>query len=85
MQLIDGNHEFCRINTRITKEAYDLLDAAVEERMRIEPRHCTQGVILNEIILKALRPQVKRPTRGRPPKVQPKPVRSTKRVEGKAS
>lgn len=83
LQPINNDHGPRRIQALVTREAFELLEAEAMRREEEEFRSCSFSFLLNEIILKALRP--KRPTRGRPPKVQPKPVRSTKRVEGKTA
>ena len=47
----------CKLSTRITRAAFDLLTAAVERRSLEEPRACTQGTIVTELILEHLQPQ----------------------------
>lgn len=81
--ITDADPNSRRIVTRITKEAFELLEAEAKRREQEDYRPCPVNSLLNEIILKVLRP--KRPERGRPPKVQPKPVRGTKRIEGKTA
>jgi len=78
---IDDDPILCRLHIRITPEAYELLDAEAKRRVRLEARHCPPGAIINELIVKALSPK----RMGRPPKAQPKPMRSTKRIQGKTA
>lgn len=83
----NDSDNLCQIHARVTKEAFDLLEAEAARREQEEYRPLPVASLLNEIILKALRPKrpVGRPPKALPPKVQPKPARSTKRLEGKTA
>jgi hypothetical protein len=76
IEVTDDNERFPRVNTRVTREALDLLNNVCEQRSAIEPRGCTQGTILTELIVKYLKRKIAR--NGVPPsKRGPRSVKHT--------
>jgi hypothetical protein len=64
--------KFPRVNTRITAESQDRLNYACEVRSKTEPRNCTQGIILIDLIMEHLPPRL---DVGVPPRKTPKSIR----------